>query len=305
MTSGGWVRVTCATALLVLLSACGKSDADAPRESPTFAEVAIEPGSRAEAQNRLETAAAHVESSGSGAFLLTVKSAPPISIDGVWDSRSPATDYVLTFHGANNGDDVVDRTRILKDAAFTQLSNVDDPICWMKLGSADRSRMGIDGETSPVHPAARMLLEPHALGVVKESRVDDREDVTAEVAFEDALSAVSAKALAQLSKPPPHGVTVPVTVGLDGGKYVSVSYLMDDIVRAANDSGVDLFGPAGEDAGQVAERLAHARIEITYRSFGEDVEIVAPAPSEILDIEDLAGLKEFGGTPETCAAAKS
>lgn len=295
MNLGGACVVLVST---LVLSACGQADPTNP------ADVAIEPGSQAEAQKALDKAGAFVERSGTGAFLLELSANPRISIDGQWDLRMPASDYTMTIHRADDGEDVVDRTRVMEDAAFIQLSNADDPVCWMRLSSGTRALVGLDAEASLVHPAVRMLLEPHALGVVKNSSVAGHQDLRAEMAFDEAVSAAMPKAFALLNEAPPAGATVPVTVGLDEGRYSSVTYSMEDVVRAAKDNGVDLFGSAGEDRDQVTERVSHARIEIDYRSFGEETDIVAPGSDLLLGMDEFAELKPYGGTPETCAAAR-
>lgn len=250
----------------------------------------------------LDRAESFAENSGSGEFRLRMNVARGISIAGEWDLRTPATDYTLTVHGADDGEDVADRVRILDDVAFAQLATVEEPTCWMKLDPADRAAVGIDAERS-VHPAALMLLEPHAVGVVKDSRVAGRLDVRAEMPFDEAVPAVMSKAFKRLSEPPPEEATVPVTVGIDAGRYASIRYSVADVFRAAKENGVDLLGSAGQVADEVADRMAGARIEINYSSFGDEVDIVAPAPDLILDM-DFAAPKEFGGTPETCVAAR-
>lgn len=293
----GGACVVVVTALA--LSACGGAT-----DSTTPTVVRIEPGSQAEAQAALDKAGAFVEKSGTGAFLLIIDVGRGIAIDGEWDLRAPATDFTMTMYGVDDGKDVVDRTRILDNAAFVQLPDVDDPMCWMKLAPADRTMAGMDAENSPVHPAARMLLEPHALGVVKDSRVAAHQDIRAEMAFEDAVSAAMPKVVNLLGDPLPDGMTVPVTIGIDAGKYESITYSMKDILRIAKDNGVDLFGSARGDADDVAKRMADAAIVINYRSFGGDINIAAPDPSQILAMNEFAELKPYGGTPETCAAAR-
>lgn len=289
-------------AALLALSACGESDGERRKASPAEA-VSIEPGSKAAAQKVLDKAEAFVEKSGTGAFRLRTTIGVPISIEGEWDLRAPATDFTMTMQGADDGEDVVVRTRILDNTGFTQVSTLDDEMCWMKLDSADRTAMGQDAAISPVHPAALMLLEPHAVGFVKDSRVAGHQDVRAEMAFDEAVPALMAKAFNELSEPPPEDATVPVTIGIDAGKYASISYSGADIVRAAKDNDVDLFGSSVDDGAEIAKVVAKTRIEINYRSFGDEVNIVAPDPDLIVDM-DLAALQESGGTAETCAAAR-
>lgn len=289
-------------AALLALSACGGSDAHTSNASQTAAEVAIEPGSRAAAQKVLDKAAAHFDDAGTGAFHLRMNVDRGIAISGVWDLRAPATDFTMTMFGMDDGEDVVVRSRIIDNTGFTQVSTLDDAMCWMKLDSADRQSMGMSADISPVHPAALMLLEPHAVGFVKDSRVAGRQDVRAEMAFDEAVSAVMPKAFNKLSEAPPEGTTVPVTVGIDSGRYASIRYSVADIIRVANDNGVDFFAAAGDDAELVEDGIADAKVKISYRSFGDKVDIVVPKPDLIVDI-DAAELQASGGSAETCTAA--
>jgi hypothetical protein len=284
-------------AAMLVLSACGQSDTETPEASPSA--DAIEPGSQAAAQKVLDKAEASFAKSGTGAFELRMNLNRGVWISGVWDLRAPATDYTMTMHGVDDGRDVVVRTRIVDNTGFTQVSTLDDAMCWMKLDSADRESMGVERDISPVHPAALMLLEPHAVGLVKDSDVAGHQDVRAEMAFDEAVSAVLPKAFNKLSEPPPEDATVPVTVGIDAGRYASIRYSVADIIRASRKNGVDLFAGA-ED---VAERNADAKVEINYRSFGDKVDIAAPDPDLIVDV-DMADLQASGGSAETCAAAR-
>jgi hypothetical protein len=284
-------------ATLLLLTACGESDTEPSKASPIAG--AIEPGSKKAAQKVLDTAEASFDKAGTGAFLLRMDLVGGLSIGGVWDLRAPATDFTMTMHEADNGDDVVVRTRIIDNTTFTQVSTLDDAQCWMKLDSADRAAMGGEAEISPVHPAALMLLEPHAVGFVKDSHVAGHQDVRAEMAFAEAVSAVMPKAFNKLSEPPPEDATIPVTVGINSGEYASIRYSVADIISAAKDNRVDLF--AGEE--KTADAMADAKIEINYRSFGDEVEIAVPDPDLIVDV-DMAALQESGGTAESCEAAQ-
>lgn len=285
------------SATLLVLTACGESDP--AKASPSAG--AVEPGSKKAAQQVLDNAATEVSDAGTGAFLLRANIGQGISVGGEWDLEAPSTDYTMTMRDADG--DVTVRTRILDNAGFTQVSTLDDAMCWMKVDSADRAAAGLEAEISPVHPAALMLLEPHAVGFVKDSDVAGHQDVKAEIAFVEAVSAVMPKALNKLRELPPDDATVPVTIGINSGSYGSIRYSVADIIRAAKDNKVDLFGSAGEDAEEVADAIGDANVEINYRSFGDKVDIAVPDPELIVDV-DMAELQESGGTAETCKATR-
>lgn len=284
-------------ATMLMLTACGESDSDPTKASPSAG--GIEPGSKKAAQKVLDAAEASFGKAGTGTFLLRLNMVGGLSIGGVWDLRAPATEFTMTSHGADDGEDVVVRTRIIDDTTFTQVSTLDDAQCWMKLDSDDRAAMGGEAEISPVHPAALMLLEPHAMGLVKDSDVAGHQDVRAEMSFAEVVSAVMPKVLNKLSEPPPDDATVPVTVGINAGEYASIRYSLADIIAAAKDNKVELF--AGDE--EIADAMADATVEINYRSFGDEVDIAVPDPDLVVDV-DMAELQESGGSAETCAAAQ-
>jgi hypothetical protein len=284
-------------ATLLMLTACGESDTDSTKASPSAG--GIEPGSRKAAQKLLDTAEASFDKAGTGAFLLRMNLVGGLSISGVWDLRAPATEFTMTMDEADDGEGVVVRTRIINNTAYTQVSSLDDAQCWMKLDPADRTAMGADAEISPVHPAALMLLEPHAVGLVKDSDVAGHQDVRAEMPFAEAVSAVLPKAFNKLSEPPPDDATIPVTVGINAGEYASIRYSLADIISAAKDNKVDLF--AGEE--EIVDAMADATVEIKYRSFGDEVDIAVPDPDLIVDL-DMAALQDSGEPAESCPAAQ-
>jgi len=98
--------------------------------------------------------------------------------------------------------------------------------------------------------------------------------------------------------------TAPVTLTVDDGAYTGATYSVGDVLRAADLGPRDLkkAGVSEPDMApkQVFELLAVLRVDITYGTFGQKVEVTRPPKDRIADV-DLATISETGVVPCTAA----